>query len=413
MKQFTRATILLNQGRYKDAEQILGLVLAEDPNNSRALAMMARSKIGQDQYSEALELIDAAIGSRPEVVSHRVTRSEILFFLKRYDEAELLLRECATEDPEDTRIFSLWSSIKLQRKQFADALNYANHALSLDPDDLLALNNRSTAQLKLNQTEEAFETIEGALERDPDNSYTHSSYGWSLLEKGDHVKALEYFSESLRLDPNNAYAQAGMAEALKAKFPLYRLFLKWVFFNSKLMAKYQWGIIIGFYLAFRWLRSFGADNPAFQWLTTPVLILMLVFALSTWLFTPLSDLFLRFNKYGKHLLDEKQKMSSTAVGVVVGLSIVCFVIFVFTKHIPFLWSAGILFSMMIPLSVMFRPAKYKNFMLYYAIAMGLVGLLVIVQVFNVVMIVPQALLIYGIGLFAIQFIANLITIEPN
>ena len=67
-------------------------------------------------------------------------------------------------------------------------------------------------------------------------------------------KALEHFKESLSKDPNFEFAQVGLLEAIKATNPIYRLFLKYAFAMSKLTAKYQWAVIIGFYLLFKLLR---------------------------------------------------------------------------------------------------------------------------------------------------------------
>ena len=123
-------------------------------------------------------------------------------------------------------------------EKYEDALNLANEGLERDPENILALNIRSSALIKLDRKEDAFTTIEGALAHDPNNAYTHSNYGWGLLEKGNHKKALQHFREALKHDPTLVQAQAGMAEALKANYVFYRLFLRYAFFMSNLTAKY-------------------------------------------------------------------------------------------------------------------------------------------------------------------------------
>lgn len=119
--------------------------------------------------------------------------------------------------------------------------------MEIDAENLSALNARSTALNKLNRKEESFETIQDALREDPNDAYTHANYGWGLLEKGHHKEALDHFKEALANDPSFEYAQLGMLQAIKANNPIYRVFLKYSFWMSNLTAKYQWGVIIGFY----------------------------------------------------------------------------------------------------------------------------------------------------------------------
>ena len=124
-----------------------------------------------------------------------------------------------------------------------------------------------------------------------------------------HKKALEHFKEALTNDPTFKYAQAGMMQALKATNPIYRLFLKYSFWMNNLTAKYQWGVIIGFYLGFKALKTIARNNEALQPYLTPLIIALALVAFSTWVIAPISNLFLRFNKYGQLLLDKKEKMS--------------------------------------------------------------------------------------------------------
>ncbi len=133
-------------------------------------------------------------------------------------------------------------------------------------------------------------------------------------------KRLEHFREALRINPGFEYARSGMAEALKARYWLYKLFLKYAFWIGNLTAKYQWAVIIGLYIAFRLLNTLAQSNEALRPYLTPVIILFALFAFSTWIITPVSNLFLRLNPFGKYLLDKNEIRSSNLVG---GSFLVC------------------------------------------------------------------------------------------
>lgn len=179
---------------------------------------------------------------------------------KNINEAEAQINHAITLNSFDVDYHALFANIKLVRKQYEEALSVANRSLKIDSENIMALNIRSAALIKLDREDESFQTIEGALREDPNNAHTHSNYGWGLLEKGQHKKALEHFKEALSNDPNHMFAQAGMLEALKATNPIYRLFLKYVFWMDNMTAKYQWGFIIGIYIGFRILSSIAKKS---------------------------------------------------------------------------------------------------------------------------------------------------------
>ena len=135
----------------------------------------------------------------------------------------------------------------------------------------------------------------------------------TCLKKENIKKHSEHFREALKLDPNFTYAQSGMLEALKANNIFYRLFLQYSFWMGNLTAKYQWGVIIGFYIGFRLIRALAASNENLRPYLTPIIILLALIMFSTWIITPVSNLFLRFNKYGKHLLGKQDKISANFV----------------------------------------------------------------------------------------------------
>jgi hypothetical protein len=69
---------------------------------------------------------------------------------------------------------------------------------------------------------------------------------------------------------------------------------------SRLSGGAQWGIIIGLWVVQRVLRAAAEKNPelgAFVW---PILVVYLAFVVLTWLSTPLFNLMLRFDRFGRY-----------------------------------------------------------------------------------------------------------------
>lgn len=411
--RLSKIEILVQQKRYSEAERIIKDLLAEDSSNIPLMALLAEINLEQDRVDTANDIINNAIGLSPTSANLFYLKSRIEIQKRNYDEAEKNIQQAVELDAHDADYFAFWAHIKLARKQYEKALDLANQALEIDAENLLGLNTRSTTLLKLNRAEESFSTIDGALREDPNNTYTHANYGWSLLEKGNQKKALDHFKESLKNDPNYEYAKAGMIEALKANNPIYKLFLKYAFFMNNLTSKYQWGVIIGFYFGFKALRTLAKNNIALQPYLNPFLIVLGLFAFSTWVINPISNLFLRFNAYGKYLLDKKETMSSNFVAVSFVTFSAGILLYFILNDQRFFTIALFGFSMMVPLSVMFSPTKYKNVLYFYTVAMAVTGIAAIGLTFRTGELFTSAGSVYLLEFVAFQWLANFVIIKES
>ena len=293
LKQASNAELLIAQGKYDHAESILTRLMTVEMNDFDILRMMTVVKNSLKKYLLA----------------------NVYSVDRKFNQSLELLDTAIRIDPEGTHYHSLKAHIYIQQNEFAKALECANNALSMDAEDSDALNARATALVGLNRKDEAFETIDKALETDPNNAGTHANLGWSLLHKGDIEKALNHFKISLSINPNDLYAQSGMQEAMKAKFPVYRYFLMAMLRISNLTENYKWGFMIGGYLLYKFLINIAEKNPQLQAYVIPVIVLLVLFFISSWIFSPLMNLYLLTNPFGKYTLTDHKKLSARMVGV--------------------------------------------------------------------------------------------------
>ncbi|WP_205510600.1 tetratricopeptide repeat protein [Longitalea arenae] len=408
----SKVGILIQQKKYDAAEKILRQLLAQEPTNIHYLALLAELNLQQDRLEQAESVVEDAIGLSPDTAHLYFIRSRVDIQKDKYDDAEASIRQAIELDPYTADFFAWSANIKLARKQYEESLRLANQALEIDPENLLALNVRSTVLIKLNRKEESFQTIEGALRNDPNNAYTHANYGWGLLEKGDHKKALKHFKEALKNDPDFDYAQKGMIEALKATNPVYRLFLKYSFWIGNLSAKYQWFVILGLYFGTRALNALAEANPKLEPFLVPLIILLVLFAFSTWVIKPLSNLFLRFNPYGKFLLDRKEKISSNFVAISLLVFTTGLILYFFQSDVRYLFVAAYGLIMMVPLSVMFIPSKY-NTLFIYTIAMAVLGVAALATAFARHPVFETLAYVFFFGFIAFQWLANFVVIRSS
>ena len=87
------------------------------------------------------------------------------------------------------------------------------------------------------------------LAQDPEDARTHLNLGWSKLSAGQPREAADHYLEALRLDPASDTARAGLVEALKARNPIYRVFLWWFLWLARLPTALAFAVLIGTVIA--------------------------------------------------------------------------------------------------------------------------------------------------------------------
>ena len=370
-----RAALLLEQKRYDLAEAELKLALAQDPNNGPLHMMLAVCLAERGALEEAQAEADQGVGLEPDNPGAHYVRAQVLRKRKRLDEALEAVGTCLSIDAEMTPPRALRASIHLERRNWAEALREAEIGLSIDPADVDCANLRAIALTQLGRREEAARSLGQALERDPENDVTHANRGWGLLHEGEPKRAMEHFREALRLDPTNEWARAGIVEALKARNPIYGLMLKYFLWMGRLSGRAQAGIVLGGFFAYQTLARVAARQPETRPYIVPLLIAYGVFALLSWIASPLFNMFLRLHPLGRHALSPEQKRAGTWVGSFFFLTLGALAWFVLGGGGPALELTLRLALFLMPLSAVFAcaPGPYRRAMAL--VALVLLGLL--------------------------------------
>jgi len=325
-----RGNILYHQRRYSDAEKEYFKILAQDPNNPFALAMLAQCYLETKRKVDALAFAQQAVQNAPQSPTIYYILARCQFYNQRLDSALETIQSGQQLAPGNADFFLLKSQIAFYRENWQHALEEAENGLRLDPEDVTLINLRARALVKLNRKEEAAQTMDYALHRAPQSSYSHANKGWVSIEKGDYEEGITHFKEALRLNATNAYAKAGLREGIKAKNFLYRGVLKYFLWLSKLQTKYRWAFVIGIYLLYRIGLFLAETSDLMAIIMTPLLIFYVLFAFSSWIAMPISNLFLRLHPLGKHALEEDEIFASTMVGGTAGMSVLIFTLFFIT-----------------------------------------------------------------------------------
>jgi tetratricopeptide (TPR) repeat protein len=318
-----RAALLMQQGRFADAERELRLFLAEEPESAAGHAALALVMAQTGRMDEAQRAAESAVHEDPQWPYTHYVRGVVMLRRGRTEAAREAAAAAIRLAPADADHHWLMSAAYLADKRWQAALEAAELGLTQDPNDVDCLNARAEALVGLGRKHDASAQLRGALARDPSDAGTHANLGWSLLHAGKPREALHAFREALRLRPGLEHARAGIVEALKAHNPLYRLILGWFLWMSRLPARTQFFIVFGMWVAMRVLRAVERSNPALGPYFFPIFIAYMAFAALTWIADPVFNLLLFLHPLGRHALDAGQKRHAVAVGLCLAGSVGC------------------------------------------------------------------------------------------
>lgn len=355
-----RGWVLAQQGRRDLAEREFRLALADDPHDPVTHALLALVLAGQEtRRAEALAAARTAVGLAPDDAFARGVEARVHLEAERWNEAERAAREAILIDPDDPDHFGVLAAAHLSRSRWADALDAADEGLELDPEHTACANLRATALVHLDRRDEAGATLHGALARDPDNSHTHANQGWASLHAADRRAALDHFREALRLDPESEWAREGLAEALKARNPLYAAMLRYFLWMERLSPRTRWIVILGGYVAFRLTRGVARSNPGLEPFLLPLMIAYGVFVLLSWTARPLSDAVLMASTDGRYALSAEQRRSGGWMAAGAGVALAFAAAALITGAGWAITGALLFAALLIPLSAVFRGPRRR------------------------------------------------------
>ena len=94
----------------------------------------------------------------------------------------------------------------------------------------------------------------------------------------------------------------------------------------------QWAVVLGFVFGRQALAGLARSAPALAPFITPILVLSFGFLLMTWISSPLFNLTLRFNQFGRLALSREQRAQSNWIGACFFLALALFATYLATGN---------------------------------------------------------------------------------
>jgi len=333
-----RASMLLEQRRYSAAQAELRKVLADYPEHTYAHALLslalaqdervgdaARSPEHMEQLVDATRHAELAIASDPNDSLGFYALAFARHQRRDFPASIQAGRTAIALDPYDADSYAIVSSSMLQSRQYADALEIAEQGLKVDPEHGSCTNLRSLSLERLGRGGDAIDAANAQLKRNPGDAGAHAAVAYAHLNRGEYKQAQVSFREALRLDPTNEFARMGMIEAINSGNFLYRTLHRYFVWIGRLDQRMAFGLMIGFYLLINNIDRIAEAAPFIQPYTQAIILAYIVFALSTWIASPLMNTALRLHPFGRHLLNGKERLTSNLIAGLLTIGLLCLI----------------------------------------------------------------------------------------
>jgi tetratricopeptide (TPR) repeat protein len=163
----------------------------------------------------ALAALDRSLALRKDWLPAMVRRADMLYQLKRYDEAVAAWTEAIRVDPKRAASYleRAKASDVVGKRQEAMA-DYAR-AIEMSPDASVPYSQRGWSRMEQGQFDEALADLNKSLELEPSNDVARGARARVFIALKQYAKAVEDCDAALRMYPGSGWASARKDEALR------------------------------------------------------------------------------------------------------------------------------------------------------------------------------------------------------
>jgi putative PEP-CTERM system TPR-repeat lipoprotein len=231
------ASVYASMGNAPDAETQIARVMAKEPENRRALFLLADIQTRRKDGAGALKTLDRIIKANPRDVEAQYRKGLLfidtndfdnalaisktiikqspdwpeghrlqgfaLFFKKQYSDAIAPLQKSLLKQP-NAGAYYILGLTHYYRNEVEQAINQFQKALDLQPAFTRARVHLALLFLNKKRVDEAIKEAKKVLAQEDDNALAHNVLGSAYLSKGNYAEGLAELNKALELDPSLA-----------------------------------------------------------------------------------------------------------------------------------------------------------------------------------------------------------------
>lgn len=235
------AWLLFVSGRVELAREMALELLAENPEDPEATAMLARATWALRRDEESLQCARRALGLDPTNEFVVASLVSVLLGAGRLDEALHVLNDALRHQPDSVSWLGMKAWVETCLGRHEAAITTAREGMRIDPSDIDCVGSLAHAEFKRNRLDVARTACESILRRDPENLFAHRLLGSIALASRRVGEARARLIEALRLDPSDESVRGAIVVALRSRsiwgrMLTSRAFGTWAWLGAVLLA---------------------------------------------------------------------------------------------------------------------------------------------------------------------------------
>jgi predicted TPR repeat methyltransferase len=186
-------------------------ILKTQPHQVEALHSLGILYAQQDQFSEAITYLQAALTLEPKNLLISIHLANILKFQGLYSQATELLDAVLQEDPHNITALNNLGAVYYAQAKFKEAIACYRSAIEKRPDFVDAYYNLGLALNKADLTDQAITAFENLLVIDPEHFAARFHLACTFMKTDQFENAISTFLKIIATHPNHFETQSNLA----------------------------------------------------------------------------------------------------------------------------------------------------------------------------------------------------------
>ena len=212
-----QAAALYNNRRFTEANGLLIELLQDDPQNPKALSLLAGVMAALGNVEEGMTLSRQALAIQPELFLVQVMAAHVCTFAKEFERAETHFQNALSKSPKDAGTLYSYAHNLLAQSRFEDALKQFEKVVQLEPLNHDAQVKTAALHGRLGNFEHAKAILTDLLDDSPRDPEALNELGLVQKSLGRDEDALTLFQKAVNIDPGHAKANLNLATALQTR----------------------------------------------------------------------------------------------------------------------------------------------------------------------------------------------------
>jgi arylsulfatase A-like enzyme/tetratricopeptide (TPR) repeat protein len=171
------AAVLMLKSDYKEAVEVLEIVLGDDPNVSQAQLLISTAYRKTGRTDKAKAILDAYLKSDPGNTRALVAMAEILLDEGRGDDVIAICRKALASDEQNARAYELMADVHIVRNDHQEAIPLLQKVVAIQPKLTRSRNNLAASLIGAGRYEEAEKLLSEIIQQYPKFPLAHYHRG--------------------------------------------------------------------------------------------------------------------------------------------------------------------------------------------------------------------------------------------